>query len=85
MSWVVQLGTRRIPADLERVLSGRRRVAVATIHISAPRTPLVPWLDVNARPLGRDSFPRSRAEVRYFGPADGAAVFRVVTGATRWE
>ena len=85
VSWVVQLGTRRIPADLERVLSGRRRVAVATIHNLGATDSLVPWLDVNARPLGRDSFPRSRAEVRYFGPADGAAVFRVVTGATRWE
>ena len=30
--WVVQLGTRQVPADLERLLSGRRRVAVATIH-----------------------------------------------------
>jgi hypothetical protein len=74
-SWVVQLGTRRVPSDLERVLGGRRRVAVVSIHDLGAGDSLIPWLDAHARPLGRDTFPASGAEVRYFGPADGAARF----------
>ena len=34
--------------------------------------------------LGRDTFPESRAEVRYFAPANGATVFPG-PGAARWE
>jgi 4-amino-4-deoxy-L-arabinose transferase-like glycosyltransferase len=84
-SWVVQLGTRRVPADLARVLGGRRRVAVASIHDLGARDSLLPWLDAHARPLGRDSFPESGAEVRYFGPAEGAAAFPSAAEAGRWE
>jgi Dolichyl-phosphate-mannose-protein mannosyltransferase len=82
--WVVQLGTRRVPADLERLLSGRRRVAVATIHHLGATDSLVPWLEAHARPLGRDTFPRSSAEVLYFGPANGATAFPGSVPA-RWE
>jgi hypothetical protein len=82
--WVVQLGTRRVPADLERLLSGRRRVAVATIHHLGATDSLEPWLEAHAHPLGRDTFPKSSAEVLYFGPANGASVFPG-PGAARWE
>ena len=82
-SWVTQLGTREVPADLERLLRGRRRVAVATIHNLGATDSLDPWLRANARPLGRDSFPLSRAEVRYFGPASGATFFLGAQPAAR--
>ena len=84
-SWVVQLGTRRVPEDLARVLGGRRRVAVASIHDLGARDSLLPWLEAHARPLGRDSFPPSRAELRYFGPANGSAAFPPASPAARWE
>jgi hypothetical protein len=83
-SWVVQLGTRQVPADVERLLSGRRRVAVATIHHLGATDSLESWLETHARPLGRDTFPASSAEVRYFAPANGATVFPDA-GASRWE
>jgi len=83
--WVVQLGTRRVPGDLERILGGRRRAAVATIHDLGATDSLLPWLEAHARPLGRDSFPASRAEVRYYGPPDGAAAFPSASPAGRWE
>lgn len=84
-SWVVQLGTRRVPSDLARVIGGRRRVAVASIHDLGASDSLLPWLDAHATPLGRDSFPASGAEVRYFGPAGGAAAFPSADDAGRWE
>jgi hypothetical protein len=65
--WVVQLGSRHVPEDIERVLAGHRRVAVATIHNLGATDSLLPWLAAHATPLGRDTFPRSRAEIRYFG------------------
>ena len=82
--WVVQLRTQQVPADLERLLSGRRRVAVATIHHLGATDSLETWLEAHARPLGRDTFPRSSAEVLYFGPANGATVFPGRDPA-RWE
>jgi hypothetical protein len=83
-SWVVQLGTRQVPADLDRLLSGRRRVAVATIHHLGATDSLETWLEAHARPLGRETFQKSSAEVRYFGPANSAAVFPSPS-AGRWE
>jgi len=67
VDWVAQLGTRRIPADLERVLRGRRRVAVASIHAVGAADSVGPWLTTNARLLGRETFPWSSAEILYFG------------------
>ncbi|HET9039368.1 MAG TPA: glycosyltransferase family 39 protein [Gemmatimonadales bacterium] len=81
--WVVQLGTRRVPADVGRLLAGRRRVAVATIHNLGATDSLEPWLEIHARPLGRDTFPDSHAEVRYFAPAGGATAFPGAPAA--WE
>lgn len=82
-SWVTQLGTREVPADVERLLRGRRRAAVATIHNLGATDSLEPWLRVNARPLGRDTFPLSRAEVLYFEPASGATFFSDAQSAAR--
>jgi uncharacterized membrane protein len=70
-AWVDRLGVREVPADAERLLSGRRRVAVARIHDSGPVGPLENWLRTHARLLGRETFRSSSAEVLYFAPADG--------------
>jgi hypothetical protein len=84
-AWVTQLGTREVPADLERLLRGRHRVAVATIHDLGAPSPLEPWLRAHARLLGRETFRSSRAEVLYFGPANGEAFFPGASQASRWE
>jgi hypothetical protein len=83
-SWVTRLGTREVPADLERLLRGRRRVAVATIHDLGGPNPLDSWLQAHARLLGRETFPSSRAEVLYFGPANGESFFPSVPQG-QWE
>jgi hypothetical protein len=84
-SWVTQLGTREAPADLERALRGRGRVAVATIHALGAADSVLPWLQAHARPLGHDTFRSSSAEVWYFGPADGAIFFPDSAVNVRWE
>ena len=84
-SWVGQLGTRPAPTDVERLLHGRRRVAVATIHNFDDSHSPLPWLQAHARLLGVESFPSSRAEVRYFGPATGETFGPDVPLASRWE
>ena len=83
VAWVTQLGTRRVPADLERVLRGRRGVAVVTIHDAGARDDVDPWLRANARLIERDTFPRSSAELLYFAPATGDTFFAEVAG--RWD
>jgi Dolichyl-phosphate-mannose-protein mannosyltransferase len=84
VAWVTQLGTRRTPADLERVLRGRRRVALATVHAGGVTDPVQPWLEKNARLLGRDAFRRSSAEILYFAPLSGETFFAPAL-AVRWE
>jgi Dolichyl-phosphate-mannose-protein mannosyltransferase len=85
VAWVTQLGTRRTPADLERVLRGRRRVALAMIHTGGAVDPVQPWLEANARLLGRETFRRSSAEVLYFAPLHGETFFAPTDVAARWE
>lgn len=84
-SWVGQLGTREVPADLERLLRGRRRVAVATIHDLGAPDPVEPWLRTHARLVARDTFPASRAEVLYFEPANNDTVFSGPSHGSGWE
>lgn len=67
-SWVTQLGTREVPADLERILRGRKRVAVVTVHDLGAPDSVRPWLERNARLLGRETFRASSAEIVYFSP-----------------
>jgi hypothetical protein len=85
VSWVTQLGTRRTPADLQRVLRGRRRVALVAIHTLGVRDPVEPWLKANARLLGRETFRRSSAEILYFGPMSGDTFFAPGGLAIGWE
>lgn len=75
ISWVAQLGGRQVPGDLERLLRGRRRVALARIHDSGASTELDGWLRTHARLLRRDQFHSSRAEVLYFAPLEGDSFF----------
>lgn len=70
-AWVGQLGNRRVPEDLERLLTGRRRVALVSIHDVGGSAAPQAWLRSHARLLGHDSFRSSRAEVLYFEPAGG--------------
>jgi hypothetical protein len=65
-----------VPADVERLLHGRRRAAVATIHDLGASHTLEAWLQVNARLLGREKFRSSSAEIAYYGPADGETFTR---------
>jgi 4-amino-4-deoxy-L-arabinose transferase-like glycosyltransferase len=72
VSWVPQLGTRRMPHDLHRMLAGHRRVAFVKIHYLGEPAPAEPWLRDHARFLGEDRFPLSKAEILYFGSCDEA-------------
>lgn len=73
-SWVVRLGLRQVPADLELLLRGRRRVALVKIHYLRLPSPAEAWLREHARLVRRDVFPRSGAEVLFFEPS-GAGTF----------
>jgi hypothetical protein len=85
VAWVTQLETRRVPADLQRILRGRRRVALVTVHALGTSDPVGPWLSANARLLGRETFRRSTAEIQYFAPARGEVFFPGSEVAVRWE
>ncbi len=74
-SWVPWLDTRQVPGDLERLLRGRRRVALVKIHYLGAPSPPEEWLRANGRTLGQETFRRSSAQVLYFGPREGEAFF----------
>jgi hypothetical protein len=63
-AWVGQLGSRRVPEDLEALLAGRDRVALVRIHDVGEPAPEEGWLRANARLIGERRFPR--ATVVYF-------------------
>ena len=48
VSWVVQLKQRRVPEDMERLVSSHRRVTVVKIHDLAEPSPAEDWLLRNA-------------------------------------
>jgi hypothetical protein len=58
---------------------------VASIHTVGAADPLGPWLIANARLLGRETFPRSSAEILYFAPLQGETFFAPTEVAARWE
>ena len=66
--WVTRLGVRRVPDDVERLLQGRRRVALVKIRNFGDDS-LESWLRAHAQVLGRDTFRRSSAEVLYLAPS----------------
>jgi hypothetical protein len=58
-------------------------VAVASIHTVGAEDDVERWLSANARLLGRETFPWSSAEIRYFAPREGETFFPSLAG--RWE
>ena len=70
-AWVGQLGTRRVPQDLEQLLAGRRRVALVTVHHLGEPAPEEDWLRRHATLLDKRTI-RS-AQVLYFAPSDGVS------------
>jgi hypothetical protein len=68
LSWVGQL-RRRNPSDLERLLEGRRRVALVKIVDIGEPAPEEGWLRQRAKLVGGDSL--RGAQVLYFRPAQG--------------
>lgn len=77
--WVSQLGVRQVPADIERLVLGRARVAYVSIHSLGGSVAPEEWLRSNGRLLGREEFPKSSAKVLYFGPPAGDTVFRAAS------
>ena len=74
-AWVEWLGRRQVPADLQLLLAGQRRlVLVKVAYMYRPSTAEV-WLRANARLVRRDRFANSGAEVLYFEPAGGSTFF----------
>lgn len=73
-SWVIQLGRRRVPEDLERWLAGRRGVAYLGIHNLDLPSPAEAWLRENTRMLRERHWPGA-ADVYNFAPAHGEVFF----------
>jgi len=48
-SWIAPLGLRRVPEDIERLLQGRRRLALVQVHNLAQPAPAEPWLRAHPR------------------------------------
>lgn len=63
-AWVGQLGSRRVPEDLETLLIGRGRVAVVRIHDVGAPAPEEQWLRAHAKVIDERRFPH--ATVAYF-------------------
>lgn len=75
LSWVPGLGNREAERDLPGLVAGHRRVALVKVTRLGASAPAEGWLRRHARPLGEVRFPRSRAELLFFGPLEGRAVF----------
>lgn len=73
VSWVEQLGQRKVPEDLEALLAGRRRAALAEVHLLGEPRPEEEWLLANANLLHRERL--GGQELLYFGPPDGLSAF----------
>jgi hypothetical protein len=74
-SWVVPLGQRRVPDDLELLLAGCRRVALVKIHSMDLSNPAEIWLLAHARLVRSDTLYRFTTEVLYFEPMDSERFF----------
>ncbi|HUR93164.1 MAG TPA: glycosyltransferase family 39 protein [Gemmatimonadales bacterium] len=63
-AWVGQLGRRRVPADIQTLLAGRRRVALVRIHDVGEPAPEETWLRAHATLLRERK--RAGAAIVYF-------------------
>lgn len=73
VSWVQQLGVRRVPEDLEALLAGHRRVVLLKVHLLGEGIPEEAWLRENATLLADKK--RNTEELLYFAPPDGLTAF----------
>jgi hypothetical protein len=64
-SWVVQLGERHVPDDMERLLSGTWRVALVKIHDMGEHSPAEAWLRDNVTLEHQDTLHAS-TKILYF-------------------
>jgi 4-amino-4-deoxy-L-arabinose transferase-like glycosyltransferase len=60
-SWIEPLGLRQVPQDLERLLSGRARVALVQVHHLGRASPAEPWLREHAKLVGHQVYDGDRA------------------------
>ena len=68
-SWVVQLDQRNVPADIQRLSSSYRRIAVVKIHDLMEPSPAEEWLLDNETLDGSDRLYQdlnSRSQITYF-------------------
>jgi uncharacterized membrane protein len=77
-AWVGQLGTRRLPRDLETLLAGHERVALVVVHSVSEPAPEELWLRAHARLLKLENMRSAR--ILYFAPMDGP-IFRPASAA----
>lgn len=78
-AWIGQLGSRRTPQDLDRLLQGRRRVALVKVHHIGEPAPEEDWLRTHARLLQERTLRSAR--VLYFAPSTGATFVADTTAA----
>lgn len=78
VSWVDRLGTRDW-RDTERLVAGRRRVALAEVTHLGAASPARRWLEAHGRQEAQDTFRYSSSQIVYFVP-DSGEVFGIRTG-----
>jgi len=78
VSWVPPLGLRRLPDDIERLLQGRRRLALVQVHNMAQAAPAEPWLRAHTRLTRREIYhgglDRLTTDTTLFPPPELAAL-----------
>jgi hypothetical protein len=76
-SWVVQLGRRRVPEDIEALTVGRRRIILITTHELGEPAPEESWLEENTTLVEMKQF--YGATIRYFIPRGSSRFFAAST------
>lgn len=82
-SWVGQLGRRRMPGDLESLLSGRARARLVLIHAVSEPAPEEEWLRSNATLLGEQHL--GTGTILDFAPKDSARFGEAAPSGPRSE
>jgi len=85
-SWVGELGLGRVPADVEALAAGRKRIILVKARDVGwdDRVPAEIWLDDNAKLVETKKFPRNNAIfLLYFTPLDSTTFFGSPTSTAR--
>ena len=80
-SWVGQLGRRRVPADLEALAAGRKRIILVTTFLVGDPAPEQSWLEENSRLVEMKQF--HETTLHYFTPLNSTTFFESPTSTTR--